>query len=570
MKNLLQLLGVGAFGAAGWAAFLMTQDQGAPTVTTTTAVSGPAAAAETGAPAGLTIPRIAPRVALLPVGGPPSGAAGTALISGLPGYGRLAFLLPRQSRVTEAEARVVFTSEMPEGVNATLRISVNGQRRAEVMLPAGRDEREVTIPLAVQDLSRNALQLSFAITGVSTGALCGPHIGNALVTLQPGTRLDVLTARPISGTDDRFRAAGGIVTLAWPEDGTAQDGIGGGFGRPLADAEAAKLLDLAARAMREGMGLSFRPATGATEGAFLATTEELARMLAAPDPWRGGAQAPSWPLEIASGASGAALRSFTGSQSWRYAFSGADLPDDRMPGAIEYGLKLGPIATGDGRDIDGGGWLVSVTYNGHLIEAFNAGEGTLRRRAALPEGLTGQGNLLEISVGRGFGVDGACNDGPPLVAELLDDSVLLPGPAMPDGIDARLGRLLGTAPALEPDGTARLTLPEAQAAARLLADLPGFGIDGGSGTGGARLSVVRIIDLIESGQQHPEGWLYLRDGDGRALVRVDDAARTGQLADHAVGLLIRPAGAAPTPVGTAGPNAPPPAIGSGRAGDGAP
>lgn len=489
-----------------------------------------AARAET--PAGSIGRALSPRIAILPAGGVPVGR--NVQISGLPGYGRMAFLLPMGHRVTEASLVLPYVSEIPDTVNAILRVSVNGQRRHEVLLAAGRERRELVLPLLARDLARNTVQISFAVTGVSTTGLCSTDIGNALVTLAPEARLDALTARPLVLPDDRYRAAGGVAGLAWPKDGT--------------DESKAKLLMLAAQAIRAGLEIELRP-TGAEPGGFMATPGDLAAMLAGPGSWNGPSMRREWPLALTDGETGgASLRTFTGSHSWRHGFTADDLPDGRLPATLDYGLRLGPLipagpAPRQMPDGAGQGWLVHVTLNGSLIEAFTTTEGELRRRAALPPELLRHGNQIEITVGRSFGVEGVCNDGPPLIAELAADSVLLPGVGRVRGISAQLADLVGDSAAFDPAGVSALTIPEAQAAARLLADLPAMPKEG---AGGASVSILRLADLPDPDTAlRQEGWVYLREDNGPRLVALSDQPGLRQISDHALGLLIGPAQDAP-------------------------
>lgn len=552
MRSMLQGLGLGILGLAGWSVFQTLQppvhhpglapEQASRADGTGTAEwrgDGAAIARATGDPAeGL----LSPRTTILPLGGTPAGR--NLQISGLPGYGRMTFLLPVGNRVTEAEAVLPFASEIPDNINAVLRVSVNGQRRHDVLLGPGREDRDLVLPLLPRDLARNTIQLSFALSGVSTTGLCGAHIGNALVTLRPEAHLRVLTARPLASAEDRYRAAGAVAGFAWPALAGADD------------RQTAGMLSLVVRALRAGIDVDLRPAGNEGGTGFLASDADLTAMLAEPGSWRDRTLTRDWPLEIVGESGAAALRNFTGAHSWRYGFSLTDLPDERLPGMLDYGLKLGPVTaprpagSPAAEPGAGQGWLVSVTLNGRLLEAFTAPEGSLRRKLPLPAGLIAHNNQLEISVGRSFGVDGVCNDGPPLIAELAADSVLLPGTDLTSGVPARLSRLAGTAPVLAPAGLAGLTPPEAAAAADLLANLPLAEESGGTAT----VSVVRLADLPElaapAGSLAPrDGWIYLRDDQGLHLVSLGDRAGLHDIADQAVGLLIRPH--TPAPAGDA-------------------
>lgn len=113
MRSMLQGPGPGILGLAGWPVFQPLQppvhhpciapEQASRTAAGTGAADWPGDGAAivraTGDPAERLL---SPRTTILPLGGTPAGR--NLQISGLPGYGRMTFLLPAGNRVTGAEA----------------------------------------------------------------------------------------------------------------------------------------------------------------------------------------------------------------------------------------------------------------------------------------------------------------------------------------------------------------------------------------------------------------------------------------------------------------------------------
>ncbi|ARO13864.1 hypothetical protein BVG79_00512 [Ketogulonicigenium robustum] len=524
MKWVLPVIGLGVLGAAGWASYVTVQLARDPdAVLSSTRVNAAYIPWAAGAP----LPRTAegPNAAntvILPVGA--TLPEREPVVSGLPGYGRMTYLLPRDTRVSAGDVVLQFASEIPENVNATLRISLNGTRRAEVLLPAGRDTREVRIPLQDQDLALNSTQVTFAITGVSTTGVCSINTGNALVSLLPGSTVQARSASAPQSAADQYRLAGARAGVRWA-------GVTGD------DSRATTTVLAVSNALRQGLNVSVLGSDAAADPAFITTAQTIAALTETFDAATARTQA-KWPLQITDPAAGAA-RSFTGTQSWRYSFSADDLPDRRVPARLDYGLTLGPLGIDGLAPLPQGsdGWMVSVMLNGHLLDSFAAAEGSLRRSATIPPTLTGAVNQLEVTVGRGFGAEGICNDGPTLVAELASDSVLVPGSTTITGIADQLGQMTGNTPQLLTDGVARLTPPEAQAAARMLADLP-FAPATAQGTHApsATISVLQTSALPAAAPA--SAWVYVNDARDQFVMRLDDPALRSKLDDHAVALLI--------------------------------
>lgn len=522
LKWVLPVVGLGVLGAAGWATYVTVQVARGQEVNPglspaqISAVRASVARVLPGATPAPAAAILSGGTTILPAG---SLSERAPALTGLPGYGRMTFLLPRETRLTEAEAILRFDSEIPLNVNATLRVSVNGARRADVLLADGRETRELRIPLQEQDLALNSVQITFAITGVSTSSVCSVNTGNALVNILPGTMI-ATNAPSLDSISDRYRASGQRFGLSWPT--VAID-----------DAQAGTALLAAVEGLKSGLNLNLVAEDSIDAPQFLGTLEDL-NTLGALLP-SDTAVAAKWPLQLIDPAVGGG-RSFTGTQVWRYGYAAADLPDGRAPGRIDYSLNLGTLGADLTRE---DGWMVSVMLNGHLLDSFAASAGKVARSADIPAALTGLSNQLEITLGRAYGDEGICNDGPLLVAELESTSVLQPGTAVIDDIPAQLQRLLGAHPRFDAGGTAALLSFEAQAAMMMLADLPPLASVGDK----AEVLVARTLDLplpenVSAAYLGYEAWVYLRDDRGRVLGRLDDPATQRQLADRAVAILI--------------------------------
>lgn len=434
-------------------------------------------------------------------------------LSGVPAYGRMSFLLPLEANVSDARAKLDLRSEVPESVYATLRVSINGTRRLETVLPTGIKETSIRIDLKPEDLTRNTLEVSFAIIGNSTINICSAEQPANVVRFLPSSHLEVSSQVKELSLMDRYRAAGGLLGMPWSVDSD--------------DTAAAQLL-IASRAIKADVPLTF---TAANVAGF--TADEISSILNEIEQSPRNAAQPSWPLSFVSDSNDGGARIFTGRTNWRYQYSIKNLPDNRLPGKFHYAVRLGPMMDNDGQTRD---WMLWFRVNGRLLGTRTAGEGVVEGSFDLHNDNLVDDNIIEISVGRPFGVDGVCNPGPPYIAELLPSTRLEAGEQMIADQTGRLSVSLGSNPHINVTGLSGLTPSMALAAADLLADLPMVPTLSKAGEIASRqIQIVRPSGLVAD---HATSQVYYHEGKQGRLDNLSMAVTRSAFQNSNVILLI--------------------------------
>ncbi|MBT9384982.1 hypothetical protein KM176_14015 [Pseudooceanicola sp. CBS1P-1] len=454
------------------------------------------------------------------------------ILSGVPAYQGAAFVLPFDARPTGGTLVIDTTSQTLPGIEAVLRVTLNGTRRAELLLGAGHLTRRIEIPLTAEELSGGVLPVSFSLQGHGTNAPCSEDGIGAVVEIEPSSALHLELDKPVSSLRDRVIAWGDTVRIGWPET--------------LDRDTRQQRLALGAALIRQHYALAFRTAPGADA----LTTEDLAALQALrplPTALRTRSEAEvlsyNWPVDLSTLGGNGGTRHFYRDTTWRARFDPGQLPEGEVPRTLHLKMALGPLP----RDTD---WTVSVTANGNLVSAAKLpGDiGTYTPEIALPALPANQPATIEITATSDYDITGICNNGPQLLAELQPGTTVTGGPsplADPLGAlrrriarDGHLGVTLGT----------ELTGPEAARIAPLIATLAPAGTAITAGDDSAHPLAVAVSGalvadaaaLTRPGWDH---WVIWSDPDTqlpRALPLAQAESRYGGLIWPAAVLLSLP------------------------------
>ncbi|MEM8726999.1 MAG: hypothetical protein AAGE86_15915, partial [Pseudomonadota bacterium] len=222
----------------------------------------------------------------------------------------------------------------------------------------------------------------------------------------------------------------------------------------------------------------------------------------------------AYPIPLASDPGNKGLRKFTRRVNWGYDYNAADLPDGRLPEALDLRLQIGPATNELERD-------VVVTINDRLLFSRRVGSDIdrLNQSVAIPADVQRQSNALDISISAYDADDIRCGDIAQSVAELLPGTVLRGGDSQASGPLSILQDVLarGGSVAFEAQG---LSAPDAKAAAYLLASLDPASWEVSSEARQASIQVVSNSAAITSAQLPPgrANWMvYLEDGAGQQV-----------------------------------------------------
>lgn len=327
------------------------------------------------------------------------------ILSGFPAYQSVAFTMPVDARPTSGYLQINATSQVLDGVEGVLRISIHNTRRGEMLLRPGEVGRTLQIPLSPTDLAGSQLVVSFSLQGTGPQSQCGPDDGLAAVVEIETTSAVYLTLdAPLETARDRVRAWGDVVRVGWPHW--------------LKEDEQLRRLVLAAQSQRRGLTTAFQN----TEPHLALTTKDLREVLqSVPDPVQHG----SFDGRLAQSGASAGVRRFHHKAVWRERYDLAGAYALPMPKELALNMQLGHLL-GDAF------WSLSVTLNDRLVYQSNiaGAQGALTAYIDLPTEVQAAANTLEIVATTTRGRAGPCDEGPELVAEVLPTSHLIAGDAV--------------------------------------------------------------------------------------------------------------------------------------------
>jgi len=128
-----------------------------------------------------------------------SGPNHPIILSGLPAYQGVAFALPVDARPTSGYLQIDVTSQVLEGVEGVLRISIDNARRGEMLLRPGEVGRSLQIPLSPTDFAGDQLVVSFSLQGTSARSYCSSDDGfEAIVEIETTSAVYLTLNRPLA------------------------------------------------------------------------------------------------------------------------------------------------------------------------------------------------------------------------------------------------------------------------------------------------------------------------------------------------------------------------------------
>ncbi len=369
------------------------------------------------------------------------------LLSGLPAYQSVAFSLPLDARPTSGYLQIDATSQILNGVEGVLRISIRNTRRGEMLLRPGEAERSLQLPLSPMDFARHQLVVSFSLQGTSPSVPCGPDDGiAAIVEIETTSALFLTLDQPLQTPRDRISSWGQTARIAWSDSASGTD--------------QARLLGQAVAFQRRGIAPVFVPGGGSDTLATDAVDATLASL--APT----AIEPTLWPRPLAGTRATGGTRRFHKQTVWRETFELSAAQGDAYARALDLNLTLGVLMAPSM-------WTVSVTLNDRLVHQAHvaAGDTQLSTQIELPRDVQERSNEIEVTLSTTDHFDGTCNEGPERIAELLPSTVLLASDTAfaDDSTDMRAA--LAALDVTQIAVAGALTAPDATLAVQLLDDV---------------------------------------------------------------------------------------------------
>ncbi|MEP5152833.1 hypothetical protein [Planktotalea sp.] len=415
------------------------------------------------------------------------------ILSGLPAYQSVAFNLPVDARPTSGYLQIDATSQVLEGVEGVLRISIRNTRRAEMLLHSGEAGRSLQIPLSPEDFAGDQLVVSFSLKGTGPHTQCGPQDGvEAVVEIETTSAIYVTLDQPQQSPRDQIYSWGNVARVAWPEW--------------LQQDEQLRRLVLATQFQRRGLTAHFAPSNLSEEG--LTTNELRAAFSAMPAPevkvLKTG--------QLAEEGANAGLRRFHRQVVWRDGFDLVGHSKQPMPSQLDLHLLFGRL-------IEGQNWTLTVTLNKRLVfhDQVDGAQTNFHALIDLPATIQAGSNALEVVATSTNAVNGICDQGPELIAEMLPQTRLIASETPFADAMSELQDTLRSVGPVNVDMTSTLSAIDADAAIQLLDHVIPVGTELKAAGAKTHVTVLgrdhKTLPLPDVGR----AWFVTRDASGEGL-----------------------------------------------------
>ena len=370
-------------------------------------------------------------------------------LAGFPDQTEVRFALPIGVDLVSGELNLVLDSQLAEGGDGRVSISVNGVPRGQIVLNDGAETHEIAIALEAADLLGPAVNLRLASQGTTSGGqICPVDTANngSAIALNPQSELVLVTAAESTDPEiELFTAAEPFEVLLG--DGAAQARAIWGTQRLQRDGIAAVIGGAPAGSTRLVFAGDNADAVSRNEDGSLALAGETGPALlvqARGNDAIAAARPTAWPVRATALTAETGVRNFRGSKRWTLDYKLADLPLGMMPTRLDLALKTSELVAGSE-------WVVRVSLNNNLLETrrFDGKIGDIALPIALPIERQGLVNSIQIELVDTSPNDSICRAAPDAQAQLLPETKLTAGEAQPvDGWGATV-RQLAAAPSID-------------------------------------------------------------------------------------------------------------------------
>ncbi|MEW7007636.1 hypothetical protein [Lentilitoribacter sp. EG35] len=439
------------------------------------------------------------------------------ILTGLPSYQSAAFPLPIDARPVSGYLQIDITSQVLDDVNGVLRISINNTKRGEMLLYPGEVGRSLLVPLLSEELAKERLVVSFSLLGEYETNSCTSKNGiQAIAEIEATSGLYLNLDRNIQTPRDQVLSRGRLISIHWDNK--------------FSKREKNILTNYGTSFIRDGEKVIFKT----SEAAGGLSIEELEILRTTLPRIKSNQQ--QWPYYVANSGVNFGVRRFYKSTSWRIKYKPSQFSGRTLPSAIDLSLMLSGLRQETN-------WMVSVTLNGSLIhtETLESQTSKYRRKILLNERSQIANNLIEVTLNSSENHDGICNNGPILIAQMEQDTVLLAGSERLDDQFHGLQNALKSVGEIGISGNENITDNQANLFAHILASALPETIDIGDTSGGAQIYFLERgqFDAVKNFQNEMfEQWILFQTDAGELSVsRLEDLSdnrSTDEISPNAV------------------------------------
>jgi hypothetical protein len=361
---------------------------------------------------------------------------------GFPAFAKTSFPLPKSSDALTGVLVLDIRVDLEMSAKGILKVSVNGSKRAAIVLEHTRPRYEIRVQLNLSDLALDQVTVGLATEGITQKPSCSQDwVGGSVVQITPISRLELRLTSPLTSLADRLAAAGTPAKLLWDSD--------------LNASSRARLMGLAWIETIRGRPVQFISNAAETANALRLQDEDLKQALElfSPGP---EIKNRSWPVGLAQTGHIARAQHFDDQAQWTSRFDLRTLPNQEYPGSVHIGLDL----EGATEEL-----LLTVEMNGSLIhsEVIRPATRHINRTLNLPRAALLMNNELAIRLVSAEENRGDCARGRPKVAQLTSETRLLRADNGPDTAPEVLTNFL--------EGTFSLSVDESLSATAAMSSL---------------------------------------------------------------------------------------------------
>ncbi|MEW4467670.1 hypothetical protein AB1K62_07555 [Parasphingorhabdus sp. JC815] len=349
---------------------------------------------------------------------------GPLILSGLPSYSGQRFHLPTDARPVSGRYDLSFSSRIAEGLEGVLRVTINGTKRADILLsdedyPGADRKRKVSVELMSSELASGVLDIGLSLQGRGPIAKCTPDDAiAAVVEIDAESGLRLTLSKPVETAKDKLALWGGHVPLVWRPGQSVTE----------------KTLSViyAARLAQKGYSPYF------TQKGI--TGDQLAKLVDEATLYTDLTIPEAYPVPLTGDSANRGARKFDRQTTWRYRYASDSLPENLLPSVLDMRMALGPIE-GDSQ------YNLLVTLNEHMLFAERVSPQAERfsQSIELPAGLQRSLNNLEITLVDAYRDELRCGSTSQSIAELLPETVLRSGShSVNDGLSELKALLLSS------------------------------------------------------------------------------------------------------------------------------
>lgn len=322
---------------------------------------------------------------------------------GFPSYGKVRFPLPLSAEAVAGTLALDVSADVELSGSGVLKVSLNGTRRAAIVLKEGRQTHQIRIELTSQDLAQTSVSVTLSADGITEKPPCTREwAGASVVRIDPTSHVKLSLSTPLSGLRDKLAAAGAHPRLVWSDEPSGT--------------KRAQLLLFARGRAAAGKPVQLVDAAQHIEQAISLTSDELETGLGTL--WETPLnQVAAWPAPLA-GSRATRAQHFEYEAQWQTKFDLRELPKRETPTHLQVDLRI------DGASAE---LLLTVELNGALVhsELVTTQTGNIQAQVALPAGPLKLRNDITFRLRSAEERSGECARGTPKVAQLTSQTQLL-------------------------------------------------------------------------------------------------------------------------------------------------